>query len=235
MLSISLQILINGLTSGLLYALVALGFSLIYSGTRIFDIGYGATYTASPYLFLALLPLTSIIFGSGSIVAFVISIALTIVIASSFGFLFEITVYRPLYRKNAPTLVAFISSLGIYIVMVNLIALLFGNDTKILNPGLEPSFSFAGAIITRIQIIELVVPAFLILIMLLILKKTALGRNIRALSDNPTLLSVLVLAMYDFQYTSFIPVLLCSYHKWVRILVRKGSTRYLQEKSPSDL
>lgn len=187
----AIQVIINGLVTGLLYSLVALGFSLIYSGTRVFHIAHGAIYTAGVYFLLAWLGVTATILSVSAPFSLVIAIILSLVSVSLLIVLVELFVYRPLFKRNAPALVGFISSLGIYIVIVNLIALLFGNETKILNPDIEPSIEIAGAIITRIQIIQFVVSSFLILTTLAVLRSSSLGRNIRALSDNPTLLSVL--------------------------------------------
>lgn len=187
----AIQVIINGLVTGLLYSLVALGFSLIYSGTRVFHIAHGAIYTAGTYLLLAWLGATATILSGSNAFSLATAITLSLVSVCLLVVFVELFVYRPLFKRKAPTLVSFISSLGLYIVIVNLIALLFGNETKILNPDIEPSIEIAGAIITRIQIIQFVVSALLILTTLLVLRSSSLGRNIRALSDNPTLLSVL--------------------------------------------
>lgn len=186
-----IQIFINGLITGLVYSLIALGFSLIYSGTRIFHIAHGAIYTSAPYLFLAWSALLSIIFYSSGVVTFVSAILLSLISVGVLIFLFEKLVYYPLEVRKSPMLVPFISSLGIYIIVINLIALLFGNETKILNPQIEPTIYIGSAIVTRIQVIQFVVAVILNSIIFLMLAKTTLGRNIRALSDNPILLSVL--------------------------------------------
>lgn len=187
----AIEVIINGLVTGLLFSLVALGFSLIYSGTRVFHIAHGAIYTTGPYLLLAWLGVTAAVFSGADMFSLAVAISLSLVSICLLVISFELFVYKPLFQRNAPPLVSFISSLGLYIVVVNLIALLFGNETKILNPQIEPSIEIAGAIITRIQIIQFAVSAFLILITLFVLRGSSLGRNIRALSDNPTLLSVL--------------------------------------------
>lgn len=186
-----IQVIINGLVTGLLYSLIALGFSLIYSGTRAFHIAHGAVYTAGPYFLLAWTGATAVALGGLGVFSFAVVVALSLLSISLLAISFELLVYKPLFKRNAPPLVSFISSLGLYIVIVNLIALIFGNETKILNPQVEPSIEIVGAIVTRIQIIQFAVSASLVLVTLFILTKTSLGRNIRALSNNPTLLSVL--------------------------------------------
>jgi branched-chain amino acid transport system permease protein len=185
------QVILNGLITGLLYGLVALGFSLIYSGTRIFHIAHGATYTIAAYLFLAGLSLG----GATPVKAHWAVLALitlaVLILVSVLSVFVEILVYRPLYRRTAAPLVALISSLGLYIVGVNLIALFFGNDTKIFDSSVQPTFAVGPTLITTIQIIQFGVAAFTILSVFVLLKRTSLGRNIRALCDNPQLLGVL--------------------------------------------
>lgn len=184
------QIFLNGLISGLLYALVALGFSLIYSGTRVFHIAHGAIYTASVYLFLAFDFLFRILSIEQNLYTLLASLILSLTATSFLAVLFEYFIYRPLMHRNASPLVNLISSLGIYIIVVNLIALIFGNETKILNPEIETSFNIEGIIVTRIQLIQLIVSSIFITLIFIVIGKTTLGRNIRALSDNPALLSV---------------------------------------------
>jgi branched-chain amino acid transport system permease protein len=186
-----LQVVLNGIIAGCLYAVVALGFSLIYSSTRIFHIAHGAIYTAAVYLFLAVMGISTILSGDSAIIEFIIALTLTIVFICLLASLFEIIIYRPLLRKKAQPLVSLISSLGIYIIGVNIIALIFGNETKILSTSIEPSITFAGLLVTRIQIIQIIVSVLLIASVFLVLHKTSLGRHIRALSDNSVLLNVL--------------------------------------------
>jgi len=178
-----LQLLANGLVNGCMYALMALGFALIYNTTRIFHIAHGAVYTAAAYACYALhiqlqLPLT--VSAVGAVVA-----------AAGLGALIELWLYAPLTRRNASTLVALLSSLGLYVALVNVIALAFGNETKALRPGIEKTYRFLGVILTRIQVAEVVAAVVVLPLLVLLLKGTLWGRIIRAVRDNPTLAEVL--------------------------------------------
>jgi branched-chain amino acid transport system permease protein len=178
-----LQLLANGLVAGCIYALVALGFGLIYNTTRIFHIAHGIIYTVAAYI------LYTFVRGLG--LRFVWSLLLALTFATILGVGVEVFIYYPFYRKKASVGVILIGSLGIYIFLVNFVAMLYGNETKILSPGVEKTFHFSSVILTRIQLLEIV--AFLILFSLsvLLLKKTKLGKIIRALADNPNLVTVL--------------------------------------------
>lgn len=199
----AVQILLNGLVLGSLYALVALGFSLVYNGTRIFHLAHGAIYTAAAYVFIVWLPVSEAWSGTGG-AALGLSVGLTILSLCGIVAAIELFVYRPLYRRRAPSLIAFISSVGLYMIGVNLLAWAFGNETKVLLHGLEKPIELGTILVTRTQIIQAVVSGFLLLAVFLILKKTSLGRSIRALSDNPALLSILGINPLRLRLTVFL-------------------------------
>lgn len=188
---ITTQIIMYGLIAGMLYSLVALGYSLIYNATKVFHIAHGAVYTAAAYLLLALSYAAGSVFGVTGGLSLVVIIVLALFLSCLLGLLFEKTVYSALFKRKAPPLVTFISSLGLYIVITNLITLVFGNDTKILKSSIEPTITLANTVITRIQAIQLIVSAALVALVLFLLSSSPLGRQIRAMSDNATLTSLL--------------------------------------------
>ncbi len=178
-----LQLLANGFITGCEYALIALGFALIYNTIRVFHFAHGALYTLAVYLFYSLfvglkLPVW---------LAALLSIAVSIVA----GPLIDELIYAPLDKRSASSLIQMLSSLGVYIVIVNLIAMFYGNETKVLLPGVQPTFKLGGIILTRIQVIVFI--AFIIIFFLLhfLLKNSNLGILIRAMRDNPQLVSVM--------------------------------------------
>lgn len=176
-----LQFIINGIVAGSVYSIVALGFALIYNTTKIFHIAHGAVYTASAYIFyasyrlLGLPPAISVLCG--------LSFAILL------GILMEVIVYRPLYEKKALSGIALISSIGMYVFTINLIALIFGNETKIISSGIEKTYQYGTVILTRIQIWEIINFLLILVFYLVLLRKTRFGKLVRALADNPTLLA----------------------------------------------
>lgn len=178
-----LQLLANGIATGSLYALVALGFGLIYNTTHIFHVAHGAIYTAAAYLCYVFL----VQLGWSAPLAITAALFLT----SLLGVFTELFVYAPLEKRRASLLVALLSSLGLYIALVNLIALLFGNETKVLRPGVEATFHFGSIVLTRIQLAQIVTAVILLPSFLVFLRVTAWGKRIRALRDNPTLVEVM--------------------------------------------
>lgn len=124
-----IQILINSLINGVLLSLVALGFHIIFSATKIFHIAHSGIYVAGVYFYLWSSPVVGVAFG----------IILSVVFAFLLGVLIEWAVYKPLLKKSSNENIALISSLGVYIIIINVIALLFGNETKILSNSIPQS------------------------------------------------------------------------------------------------
>ncbi|RKZ22123.1 branched-chain amino acid ABC transporter permease [bacterium] len=174
------QFLANGISYGSLVALVAVGFSVIYRTTKIFHIVHGVIYTIASYflysLFVSLhLPL-------------LLSLPLALGGGILTGYLVERFIYVPLVRREASGGIYFLSSLGVYIFLVNLIALIYGNEVKILSSGIEPTVNIGGVILTRIQIFQIFVSLLLFLLFFLFLNRTSWGKLIRAYADDPVLL-----------------------------------------------
>jgi branched-chain amino acid transport system permease protein len=186
------QLVANGLVNGCSYALMAIGFGLIYNTTRVFHIAYGATYTAAAYLcFLFLVKL-----GWG----YPIAIAAALFSTSLLGVLIEALVYEPLARRKASLLVFLLSSLGLYIAVVNLIALLFGNETQVLRAGADVTYKWGPIILTRTQIGQCLSAGVLIPGLLISLKYSSLGRVIRAARDNETLTTLMGINLSFVRY-----------------------------------
>lgn len=178
-----IQLIANGVVTGCMYALVALGFGLIYNTTKTFHIAHGAVYTVAAYM----------AFTFHRILGFdpVLSSVLALIAAGILGVLMEVSVYYPLYKKRASLGVSFISSLGVYILLVNFIALLYGSQNKLLSHGVEKTFGLGVVMLTRVQILQIVCALLSFILLLIFLKTTKMGKTIRALSDNPELLCIL--------------------------------------------
>jgi branched-chain amino acid transport system permease protein len=177
------QLLANGLITSCAYALIALGFGLIYNTVRIFHFAHGAVYTLSVYIFYAVYVIMDW--------PIILAAALALMTAAAAGVLIDELIYRPLIERGASALILMLSSIGLYIVIINLIALVYGNENKVLSSGLQSSYVLGPAVVTKIQLI--MVLSFIMLFGFLVpfLRKTNLGRVIRAMRDDPELLSAL--------------------------------------------
>lgn len=176
------QLFVNGLIAGSIYALVALGFGLIYSTTRFFHFAHGAVYAAGAYS-------TYACWLSG--LSLYIAIPLAVIGTALLGALIDLGIYRPLRKKNASSLILLLASLGLFIVIQNFISLIFGDDTKTIRSGaVTEGLPIFGARITPIQIVIIVVSGALLLLCWSFMQKTKMGKAMRAVANDPELARV---------------------------------------------
>jgi branched-chain amino acid transport system permease protein len=202
-MALALQILLNGVVIGSLYALVALGFQFSYSATKFFNIAYGAIYAASAYLCLFWISVFTAVQPEQNKLQIAVAAILGIGSAWFLAWLAERHVYFPLFRRNAPSLVIFIASLGVYLVIVNSIGILWGDERRVLTNALQDSVRVRGIVITYIQLVQFLVSGTLIVAMLAVLRTTRIGQRIRAIADNPALASTVGVSIRNVRLAVF--------------------------------
>lgn len=174
------QLFINAIIAGSIYTLIALGFSLIYSTTKFFHFAHAAVYTSCPYFVYLYISYLGLPLGS--------AIPIAILSSTILGMLIEISIYRPLRRKGSSPLVLLLSSLGLYIIIQNVISMIFGDDTKTLRSGIvTEGIEIVGARITPIQIAIICVSALLLFFCWALMKYTRMGTAMRAVASDPEL------------------------------------------------
>ncbi len=190
------QLAINGLIAGSIYALVALGFTVIYGTVRFFHFAHGAVYAVGAYLaWLAVSRLG---------LQFFPSVVLACLLAGALGVLIDVAVYRPLRARRAPNLVFLLASFGIFVFLNNALQLAFGADIKSLRTGpVTEGHRVLGAVITDIQIVILIASVLLALALILFVKATRLGKAIRAVADDTVAASIVGIHSEHIVRTSF--------------------------------
>ena len=174
------QFFVNSLISGSIYMIVALSFSIIYTTTNFFHFAHGAIFILGAYF--------AYLYTSMLGIWVLISLPLGILTATIVGILIELLIYRPLRRKGTTALILLLSSLGIYIVLQNLISMVFGDDTKTLRTGpVQEGVEIFGGQITPIQIMIVIVSFIMLVGCSLLLRYTKTGKAMRAIASNPTL------------------------------------------------
>ncbi|MDR2994039.1 MAG: branched-chain amino acid ABC transporter permease, partial [Bacillus cereus] len=178
-----MQLIINILVSFSLYLVIAVSYSIIYYITKIFHLAHAAVITFGAY-FLFYFNHT---LGIPLIIAAIIAIIFSVLIGMACDFF----IYRKMRKRDTPLLVFLIASLGLYIVLQNIISIVFGDDNKILNTSVvSVGKEFLGAYITNIQIAILLISTSIFVLVNLFLKFTSLGRAIRAVSSNSELSNI---------------------------------------------
>ena len=177
------QLILNGIIAGSAYALLALGFGLIYSVTHFFHFAHGGIYTIAAYAtFFAATQLGLSLPG-----AIVFSIGLSAALGASI----DLSVYRRLRVRKAQNTVFLLASLGLFILFENFISIIFGDDTKSIRHGLvSEGLPILGARITPIQIVIVGVSVALCFLTWFALHTTPMGRMARAVSNDAELARV---------------------------------------------
>ncbi len=190
------QLIANGIVMGSIYAIVSLGFAIIYNTTRIFHIAYAVLYMFAPYMLLTFFVSLKIPLLIASLLAILLTIGLSIII--------EFIVYRPLHNKNSSLNIIMISSIGVMIVGINLIAMFYGNETQIIHQSISSSVAFSNIILTYVQIAQFFISITLIALFLIYLKYSKFGIKTRALRDDPQLYSIMGMNIYKLRNGLFI-------------------------------
>ncbi|WP_376843235.1 branched-chain amino acid ABC transporter permease [Bordetella pertussis] len=178
------QQIINGLTLGSVYALVALGYTMVYGIIGLINfahgdggrIGAGATPVAAPAL----------VGGDPSTSAFAVlgaGLLVSVPLCMAVGWTAERVAYRPLRR--APRLAALITAIGVSIILQNVAMMVWGRNYLNFPQVLTPTvFEIGGARMSMLQIAIVVIAALIMGALLLVVHKTRLGTAMRATAQN---------------------------------------------------
>ena len=154
------QLTINGLIAGAIYALVAAGFSLIYSTCKFIHFAHGASIAFCGYFLYFLFSMLNVNFW--------LSVILAIIFAGLLGYGMDLIVYKQLRKRKASPLIMLIASLGLLIFLESLIIVLFGADIKTIGYiRVAQGMEFLGARITQLQVVIIVVSIILLILLFL--------------------------------------------------------------------
>jgi branched-chain amino acid transport system permease protein len=196
MMETLLQTLLNGVAAGGVYALVALGYTLVFSVLGVINFAQGALFSLGGYLTFLLMG--GRISANGGLPGWGVPIALpfapALLLAAAgaalVSLLVELLAFAPLRRRHAEPLLSLITSLGAGLVLVNLLQLLMGAEGYAFPAGtlagLPAAISLAGARIRSVQLLLLLVCAAAVLALSLWLERSRGGRALRAVAEDPT-------------------------------------------------
>ena len=179
-MDIFLQQMVNGLTIGSMFALVALGYTMVYGVMRLINFAHGDLVAASAFVGLAVYTkVTGESTGAGAVLVIFL---LTVLIVATVGVLLERVAYRPL--RNAPRLSAVVSALGASLVIQNGIMLIWGPRMLVFPGELLPqtTWTVGGVVVSFIQLLILGLSCLLMVGLYLFVDKTRVGAAIRASS-----------------------------------------------------
>lgn len=177
------QQLINGLVLGSIYALVALGYTMVYGILGLINFAHGDITMIGALVSLTVIQALS---ASGVPVPLTLMLAggCAILVCSLLGLSIERVAYRPLRR--APRLAPLITAIGISILLQYTAALIWGKQYIAMPQILEPvAFSLGGAQVTRLQIVIFLLACTIMAGLLWFIRASRMGRAMRATEQNP--------------------------------------------------
>jgi branched-chain amino acid transport system permease protein len=190
-MDIFLQQLINGLVLGSVYALVALGYTMVYGILELINFAHGEITMMGAMVALAVIGALALaapglpgvlVLGAGLVVAIPVCMAL--------GLLIERVAYRPL--RHAPRLAPLITAIGVSIILQNVAMMIWGKQyipfPAVLPQGRHEVF---GAHVTDVQIAILLLTMGIMLALVLVVRKTRLGRAMRATAQSRQVASLM--------------------------------------------
>jgi len=173
------QQLVNALSLGCVYALFALGFTLVFGVLGVINLSHGAVFMVGAYAALQVVTRLAFPLWASLIAAFVISGAL--------GLAIDMLVLRPLRRRNAPHLIPMIATIGIAIFFNSASQGVFGAENLRFPSELVPDKQLhLGSVQISVLEVAIIVLSFaLMAALLLVMRKTQLGRALRAIAESP--------------------------------------------------
>lgn len=179
-----LQQIINGYVQGSVYAMVALGYTMVYGILGLINFAHGEIVMVGAMVALSIVQLL-INSGLPPQLVLLFSLIISVSVCMSLGYSIERIAYRPL--RKAPRLAPLITAIGVSIVLQNLAMIIWGREYLAFPPILpNNSHRFFGAIITEVQILIVLVALIMMGGLLLLVHQTRLGRAMRAVAENPT-------------------------------------------------
>lgn len=182
------QQLVNGIVVGAVYALIALGYTLVYGILQLINFAHGEIYMIGAYVGIAVLSVlgTMGITQSSIAISIVLVFLIPMVYCAAYGVTLERVAYRPL--RNAPRLSPLISAIGMSLFLQNYVQVAQGARDKafpnLLNLG---SFTVLGAHVSGLQIFILFTAMGMMAALQLFIQKTRMGKAMRATAQDRTM------------------------------------------------
>jgi branched-chain amino acid transport system permease protein len=184
-MDILLQQIINGLVLGSMYALIALGYTMVYGIIQLINFAHGEVLMVGALTSWTIIGLMQAAMpGAPGWIILLLATLIACVVAAALNFAIEKIAYRPL--RNSPRLAPLITAIGMSILLQTLAMIIWKPNYKPY-PTLLPAtpFNIGGAVITSTQIMILAVTAMSLAFLMWLVHSTRLGRAMRATAENP--------------------------------------------------
>ncbi|MBQ9406207.1 MAG: branched-chain amino acid ABC transporter permease [Desulfovibrio sp.] len=179
------QQLLNGLAVGGIYALIALGYTMVYGVMKLINFAHGDIFTIGAYLGLTLLVSCNIAAVLPPTAAVLVIFLMVALLAALVGYLLERVAYRPL--RNAGRLSAVVSALGASIFLQNGVMLIYGARFYVYPDFLRPDFTvhLLGLAVPGVRLLIIFASVVLMVALSAFIQRTRTGAAIRAVAVDP--------------------------------------------------
>ena len=182
-MDILLQQIVNGLVQGSVYALVALGYTMVYGILGLINFAHGEVVMVGAMVALAVLQ-TLLAAALSPVLAVLCSLMVAVAACMALGYGIERIAYRPL--RNAPRLAPLITAIGVSIVLQNLAMMIWGREYHAFPlPFSNGLHEIGGAIITDVQIAIVLIALLMMAGLMVLIHRSRFGRAMRAVAENP--------------------------------------------------
>lgn len=178
-----IQLFLGGLTRGSIYALIALGYTMVYGIIELINFAHGEIYMIGAFTALIAASVLTL-YGFNEIAILVLASLVAIIYSSAYGFTIEKIAYKPL--RNAPRLSPLISAIGMSIFLQNYVLLAQTSDFLPF-PALVPEFAFMKPyehIFSSSELMIFMTTAVIMIILTLVIKFTKIGKAMRATAQD---------------------------------------------------
>lgn len=170
-----IQQLFNGVFLGSIYALLALGYTMVYGIIGLINFAHGDVYMIGAFIGFFLITNLHLNFW--------VTLILTMGMCALVGILIEFLAYRPLRHHGAPKITSLITAIGVSFLLENGMSFLFGGDSRSFPQAIKlVNFKIGFIHITNIQLLILIVSIALMVLLQFVVQKTKMGRAMRAVS-----------------------------------------------------
>ena len=191
------QFAVNGVVAGSVYALIALGFALIFTASRVFHFAHGGVYTLSAFAGYTVLVTLKLGLVAGFIAA--------IVVAAVVGVLINALLYEPMKEGGVSPFVAMISSFGVLIIITHTTAMIWGSNPVVLSRGGQTTvYRFGPVYTTDAQLLIVGCAAALAVALWFFFRHMRLGIAIRAMGNDSELAEVVGMPAKRLRNISFV-------------------------------
>lgn len=184
-MDILLQQIINGLVLGSMYALIALGYTMVYGIINLINFAHGEVMMVGALTSWSIIGLMQESMpGTPGFIVLLLALVIACIVAATLNFVIEKVAYRPL--RNSPKLAPLITAIGMSILLQSLAMILWKPNYKSYPTLLSNTpIDVAGAVITPTQVMILGVTAVSLAVLMWLVNYTKLGRAMRATAENP--------------------------------------------------